>query len=639
MSGTKVVCPHCTAILKSTKVLPVGKRITCVKCKQAFAFASEMIASSTADTHHDTAFSLAETQAGTLKSPIAGMTLPPPVAETPPPMEEPPPSVITRPYDRQRETSSQLALFAAFVLVVLVLLLGIGGGVVVYLFSQQGVSAEPQPIAEVKKPPVQDKPPVIAPPEELPKKIVQPIEKPKKKAPPIVPVAAPAKAEDKLADQIDRSTRKGVQFLRDKIKPSGTWKEDLDTHAVGYAALPALAMLECGVPPNDPAIQQAAGFVRANVGKVKETYDIGTAMLFLDALREPGDKKLILHLAARLMAGQTTGGGWTYECPLLSDDESTKLLAFLETQKPEIRLLIPLEQLSPDADPMPIKEPGKGGLIRKNVKKADKEPAEKPKAAPVVLSPKLQKLPIVAHQIKKLGLFESGADDNSNTHFALLGLWAARRHQAPVELSMSLATERFKTTQATDGGWGYVVRSPPKNTMTCVGLMGLAMGHGSAAEMFAEAAAQNKAPVKSLAKDAAIDEALKALGQYVDGDAKLFGLEARIDLYYLWSLERVGMLYRQKHFGKTEWFTYGAKLILEKQQKDGRWQVHYDAPIDTAFALLFLNRADLVEDLTNNLQVYLDIPLATPIEADRPRERPLRERERPRELREREIPR
>jgi hypothetical protein len=177
--------------------------------------------------------------------------------------------------------------------------------------------------------------------------------------------------------------------------------------------------------------------------------------------------------------------------------------------------------------------------------------------------------------------------------------------------------------------------------MTCVGLMSLAMGHGSAAELFAEAAIKNKAPARSLAKDPAIGYALKALGDYVDGeDQSLRGLEARIDLYYLWSLERVGMLYRQKEFGKTEWFTYGAKLILERQEKDGRWQVHYDAPIDTAFALLFLNRADLVEDLTNNLQVYLDIPLAAPVEErPRERERPLRERERPKELRERELPR
>src|SRR5580693_4773104 len=88
MAGTRLVCPHCAASLKTGKTLSVGKEITCVKCKQRFAFTNEMIA--TGDTHHDTAFSLAETQAGTLKSPIAGMATLTPAAETPETQSEAP---------------------------------------------------------------------------------------------------------------------------------------------------------------------------------------------------------------------------------------------------------------------------------------------------------------------------------------------------------------------------------------------------------------------------------------------------------------------------------------------------------------------------------------------------------------------
>ena len=323
-------------------------------------------------------------------------------------------------------------------------------------------------------------------------------------------------------------------------------------------------------------------------------------------------------------------------------------MAFLNGHQPEIKLLIPLlggiidnpnealrerprDEPETKTPPKPKLERG-NGANKGELTEVEKEAAKKAKFAEDALSSRLRNLPIIAHQIKKFGYLESSADDNSNTHFALLGLWAARRHNMPVELSLGLAAERFQKTQAKVGGWGYVVHSPPKNTMTCVGLIGLAMGHGSAAELFAEAAAKNKAPAKTLAKDPAIHEALKALGQYLDGDDSLRGLEARVDLYYLWSLERVGMLYRQKEFGKKDWFAYGAKVILEKQQADGRWQLHYDSPIDTAFALLFLNRSDLVEDLTNNLHAYLDIPRATPIEAPREREQPkTRERSRERE--------
>lgn len=633
MAGTKLVCPHCTAVLKSGKTLPVGKQVTCVKCKERFAFATEMIASSTGDTHHDSAFSLAETQAGMLPSPIAGMTLPAQAAEAPGPTGEEPaaganPSggLITRPHDHGRGRSSSAAVVGAFVLIMLVLLISAGAGLVYYVYGLARESRDAQPIAEVKNPSPQEPPPALVAKAEPPQKTVPAREKPTKKVIPVVATPSPVKTDDKLVEKIDASTRRGVQFLRQAIKSNGTWKEDTDIHSTGYAALPGLAMLECGVSAKEPVLQQAAVFVRAQAPRLKETYDIGTAILFLDRLGDPSDKKLIRNLAVRLMAGQTVGGGWTYECPILTDDEQLKLLAFLNSHKPEIKLLIPLQGMILDPNPMK-KDPARGDEPSKPGKKT--KPKEVEKAAQDVLPPRLRKLPIVAQQIKKLGYLESSADDNSNTHFALLGLWAARRHGASVELSLGLAAERFHKTQAKDGGWGYVVRSPPKNTMTCVGLMGLAMGHGSAAELFAEAAAKNKTPVKSLARDPAIHEALKALGQYLDGEQELRGLETRIDLYYLWSLERVGMLYRQKEFGKKDWFVYGAQLILERQQNDGRWQVHYDSPIDTAFALLFLNRSDLIGDLTNSLHAYLDIPLANPIADPRDRDR-WREREKAR---------
>src|SRR3954451_13064413 len=72
IAGTKIICPHCRATLKSGKTLPVGKRITCVKCKQAFTFTEAMAGGDADDT---SALMLAETQAGTMKSPIAGMNL------------------------------------------------------------------------------------------------------------------------------------------------------------------------------------------------------------------------------------------------------------------------------------------------------------------------------------------------------------------------------------------------------------------------------------------------------------------------------------------------------------------------------------------------------------------------------------
>lgn len=618
MVGLKLACPKCKAILKSKKTLPVGKRVTCVQCKEQFFFAPEMLSEAALETQDDGAFSLAETQAGTLPSPIAGMTLPEPAATVtagePPLKKKPKPMPVeAEPEEATIERghhTSYTPVWAALIFFVLIIAVS-GGGVAIYYFYFHNAPAVTRPVAVTPKKPVEiEEPPPdpVKPDDKKPKKIVPVVNKPN----PVTP-----KIDDNLKGKIDFATRKGVTFLKQTIKPSGTWKEDNGTHAVGYAALPGLALLECGVPATDATVQQCAKYVRANILNVKETYDIGTTLLFLDTLNDPADKNLIKALAMRLIAGQTAAGGWSYECPTLSLKEEIQLGEFLMSHKPEVKLLIPLPTFIEDNGPMP-----------KKVK--PKEIIEEPKkeAPPGVesLAPDVRKLPVVAN---KKGFQTGIIDDNSNTHFALLGLWAARRHDLPVELSLERAFERFQKTQAKDGGWGYVVKAPPKNTMTCVGLIGLAMGHGSAAELVAEAAAKNKTLPKKLAQDPAIQHALTGLGKYLDGDESLVGLEARIDLYYLWTLERVGMLYRQKRFGKTDWYTFGAKQILERQNDDGRWAVHYDAPVDTAFALLFLNRSDLVEDLTHNLHTYLAIPDATPRTHSRPEELRPRERERP----------
>src|SRR5262249_54910962 len=69
--------------------------------------------------------------------------------------------------------------------------------------------------------------------------------------------------------------------------------------------------------------------------------------------------------------------------------------------------------------------------------------------------------------------------DNSNTQFATLALWAARRHGLPVERSLELVAQRFRGSQLVDGRWRYSYpngRLSP--VMTGVGLIGLAVGHG-----------------------------------------------------------------------------------------------------------------------------------------------------------------
>jgi hypothetical protein len=85
----------------------------------------------------------------------------------------------------------------------------------------------------------------------------------------------------------------------------------------------------------------------------------------------------------------------------------------------------------------------------------------------------------------------------------------------------------------------------------------------------------------------------------------IFGADAWGDLYFLWSLERVAMIYGLKEVGGRDWYTWGRKFVLPKQDKDGSWKERFPGVPDTCFALLFLKRVNIVKDLTDKLQRLL----------------------------------
>ncbi|HYF00955.1 MAG TPA: hypothetical protein VEJ18_18680, partial [Planctomycetota bacterium] len=64
-------------------------------------------------------------------------------------------------------------------------------------------------------------------------------------------------------------------------------------------------------------------------------------------------------------------------------------------------------------------------------------------------------------------------------------------------------------------------------------------------------------------------------------------------LYYLYALERVGMLYDTALIGNKDWYLDGARHLLATQKPDGSWdESHFKKPTwDTCFAILFLKRA------------------------------------------------
>ncbi len=146
--------------------------------------------------------------------------------------------------------------------------------------------------------------------------------------------------------------------------------------------------------------------------------------------------------------------------------------------------------------------------------------------------------------------------------------------------------------------------------MTCVGLLGLAVGHGSLL------GSGKSGRAVAAVEDPAITKGIDALSKWigVPGDPDD---EGSLNLYKLWSIERVCVLYGLTDINGKDWYGWGATRLLREEKSNGSWfgdgYPGSSTTIDTAFALLFLRRSNLVQDLTDRIQ--LQMPAREP---DRP---------------------
>jgi hypothetical protein len=399
------------------------------------------------------------------------------------------------------------------------------------------------------------------------------------------PLMAMAVSSSHAVEQqaIDKAIAAGVKALRSMQTEDGTWpphqEREFDKNTrIGATALAGLALLECGAKPDDPAVLRAADALRKAGPGLTYNYSICISILFFDRLGDPGDVPLIEALTVRLLAGQSGSGGWNYFSPPVPEAEVRRLQAKLASRK---------ELVGQREMPKP------GG----------------PKRTAKDLSSEIrQQLALLTRMGSMTAEMSS---DNSNTQFAVLALWTARRYGLPVENALQRVEKRFRSSQHADGGWGYF--GPNKKvspewarstaSMTCAGLLGLAVADAEMAEK------TNRRSDAKPVRDAQIRKGLLALSTAIGDPETASGRRRRVvptiggrTYYFLWGLERVAVALGLKTIGKKDWYTWGAELLLANQQNDGSWQGAYGAcGADTCFALLFLKRANLAPDLTTQL--------------------------------------
>lgn len=556
MPEFKVACPQCQAPLRSSKPIPAGLKVKCPRCGLQF------------NTPHTNgaggAHPVPPVAAGAILAgvPLAGLAVPPGTAARPgaiaagvpgvapaipvggPGGVHPGQPLTAGPANRGKALAIILGGSAALLLVVVVV-------VVLVCFSGGGPT---EPIASE---PAAPNPGWNLPP--------QP---PGKKGPPPALIVLPKEEQER----VDAVVKKGVDFLRERQNPAnGTWGGG---PTLGVTCLAALTLVETGAAPADPAVQKAAKYVRAtaenhNTGG-HDVYEISLAILFLDKLNDKADSQLIRNLTLRLVAAQTPQGGWSYQAPPLRKEVSDQLY----------HLLKDLYKLTPEE------------ILRDQ---------ERMRAMP----PQLRNLAVLrpeANQPQGDGFWRNGGD-NSNTQFAILALLAARRHDIPLNKTLSLIVKRFRGSQNFDGSWNYsgnanVLQVP---TMTCAGLLGLAVGFD----------VDDKVHRGKPTDDEQVKKALKHVSNFI-GDPNDPNLQMQI-LYYMWSVERVGVLYQLKDIEGKQWYQWGVKVLGKHQHPNGSWQSGGPGAtdiVDTCFALLFLQRANLAQDLTDKLMQLNNLPAA-----------------------------
>jgi len=387
---------------------------------------------------------------------------------------------------------------------------------------------------------------------------------------PLVAKRIPAAAQGAKIDpkRVDAAIDRGVKFLQ---------KTDDSPPCPGYTfhsdELLLLTFLSAGVPASDAKFQRL--FKKMLESPLDRTYNVALQAMVLEKLHRVQYQKRIWECAQFLVDTQCANGQWYY--PLAG-----------ETAGPTAG--------APEVVPIPARAKAKPkGVVDFDAPLPDSGPR-----------------PQVYLRVKKT---RDGppVGDNSDSQYAALGLRAC--HDAGILIPEETVRRAIKWWRecaypdeskgapvATGGaagpsiGWGYYMRGVkdgdrPQSSIT-VGAVGSLAIYDYILGQDRRKNELLRAGIVWIANHFSVSE---NFGEE-PVQPKHFAL-----YYYLYGLERAGVLSGTEYFGRHPWYTEGARAILDAQRPDGSWSVsHYDTlcpsrgaePVwDTCFAILFLKRA------------------------------------------------
>jgi hypothetical protein len=330
--------------------------------------------------------------------------------------------------------------------------------------------------------------------------------------------APPPKVEEELVDKVRKSIEKGVKFLKDqRDRKTGTWEglfiKVLADMEGGQTALATLALLNCGVKPDDPSVRDSLKYLSDL--PPRKTYVVGLQNLvfvetrdkkYLPLIQKNADWLIETALGLRNGAGKLEG--WSY----------------------------PGNQLA----------------------------------------------------------------DNSNTQYALLGLYAAKQAGVKIEDKVWRAIQDYYTRyqlveSPTSGCWAYYNSSkPPANhasfSMTVAGVCGLII-----ASMGLDESEQKLDPASGVAANCGVYSSNSPIAMGMNWIGAHFDFEsAKSSFYNIYGIERLGRLSGQRFIGRYDWYRQGCEKLIGLQKDNGSivgsTGIDSSAILSTSFALLFLSK-------------------------------------------------